>query len=71
MIPVYDSINKDLLLGYHPRWAGGEPYRRFMVGTYMSVPCSPAVMPEEAVTSRTVEFQRGYKYSDSGRPRRR
>jgi hypothetical protein len=67
MLPVYDSINKERLLGHHPRWPGPEPYYRFAAMHMLSARCFDInKVPEICPSVRYVEFRRDYRYSENG-----
>jgi hypothetical protein len=65
---VYDKINKDRLLGYHPRWAGNEPWRNFMAMSPMRVTAAydPSDLMQCSVDCRRVEFMRYPKIHEDG-----
>lgn len=67
MIPVYDAMNHDRLLGYHPRWSDSYDERHFVGGKMPSVTCTPTPLPLCAsITLHQVSLRRIVKRSDNG-----
>jgi hypothetical protein len=68
MVPVYDKGNKDRLLGYHPRWAANDPWRRFMAMPPLRVTAYPYDndLMQCSVDCRSVEFMRYSKIHEDG-----